>query len=83
MLWHALDGIAESQGAPFAGALIGGICRRLRTNALAGGEGGWFCLEACEYDRTFLQLSPRGAIITNVEEDHLDCYGSLENIERA
>ncbi len=83
MLWHALDGIAEQLGAPLPGALVGGICRRLRTNALAGGDGGWFCAEACEYDRTFLNLRPRGAIVTNVEEDHLDCYGSLANIERA
>ena len=83
MLWHALDGIGELLGAPVPGALIGGIDRRLRSNALAGGEGGFFCVEACEYDRTFLRLSPYGAIVTNVEEDHLDYYGDAAAIRRA
>jgi len=83
LLWYALEGLADALGGPVAGALIGGLDRRLETNALAGSADGWFCLEACEYDRTFLNLSPRGAIVTNVEEDHLDCYGTLENIHRA
>ncbi len=83
MLWHALEGIAAGLGGPTAGALIGGICRRIATNAVAGSPDGFFCLEACEYDRTFLRLSPRGAAITNVEEDHLDYYGSLEAIRNA
>ena len=83
MLWYALEGIAEQHGGAVAGALVGGICSRLRTNALAGSHGGWFCVEACEYDRTFLRLSPRGAIVTNVEEDHLDYYGSLSAIYTA
>jgi len=83
MLWHALEGIEELLRGPVAGALIGGICRRLRTNALSGSTGGWFCMEACEYDRTFLKLSPRAAVITNVEEDHLDYYGTLAAIHGA
>ena len=83
MLWHALDGIGEALPAPVSGALIGGIDRRLRTSALAGGEGGYFCVEACEYDRTFLRLSPHGAIVTNVEEDHLDYYGDAAAIRDA
>src|SRR6185295_6642645 len=58
-------------------------CRRLRTNALAGHERGLFCVEACEYDRSFLHLSPFGAIVTNVEEDHLDYYGTFGAIKEA
>jgi len=83
MLWHALEGVEEKLRGPVAGALIGGICRRLRTNALAGSTGGWFCVEACEYDRSFLKLSPQAAVITNVEEDHLDYYGTLDAIHGA
>jgi len=83
MLWHALEGIGGALGTPVPGALVGGLCRRMRTNALAGSRGGWFCVEACEYDRTFLQLLPRGAIATNVEEDHLDYYGSRRAIHEA
>jgi UDP-N-acetylmuramate--alanine ligase len=65
------------------GALIGGNCRLLGLNATAPGTAGWFAVEACEYDRSFLHLAPRGAAITNVEEDHLDYYGSLAAIEKA
>ena len=83
MLWHALEGVGEELRSPVSGALIGGICRRLDTNALAGSRGGWFCVEACEYDRTFLHLSPRAALITNVEGDHLDYYGSIEAVREA
>src|SRR5262245_44279453 len=83
MLWHALEGIGARLRAPVTGALIGGTCRRLRPNALAGHKGGLFCVEACEYDRSFLQLAPLGAIVTNVEEDHLDYYGSFGAIKEA
>jgi UDP-N-acetylmuramate--alanine ligase len=83
MLWHALEGLGARLKAPVTGALIGGACRRLRTNALAGHKGGLFCVEACEYDRSFLQLAPLGAIVTNVEEDHLDYYGTFGAIKEA
>jgi len=89
MLWHTLEGIGDELGSsvagalPVAGALIGGLDRRLGTNALAGGPGGFFCVEACEYDRTFLRLSPHAAIVTNVEEDHLDYYGDASAIRGA
>lgn len=80
LLWHALEGIGEELNAPVSAALVGGVCRRLQTNALAGNQDGWFCLEACEYDRTFLNLAPFGAAITNVEAEHLDYYGTLEAV---
>src|SRR5262249_41226187 len=60
-----------------------GACRTLGTNAVAPEAGGWFAVEACEYDRTFLNLEPEGAIVTNVEADHLDYYGNLQSIEEA
>lgn len=82
MLLHALrEQAAGAQDAP--GALIGGNCRLLQTNALVPGADGWFVVEACEYDRSFLQLAPAGAIVTNVDEDHLDYYGTRAAIEEA
>jgi len=80
MLVYALVGLRLERGSdrlppPSPGALIGGLCPQLETNALCGEEGGWFVAEACEYDRSFLHLRPRGAAITNVEPDHLDYYG--------
>ncbi len=91
MLFWALRGIAAlaAESAPGAlsralpGAVIGGACRTLRANAVAPGELGWFACEACEYDRSFLNLEPEGAIVTNIEADHLDYYGSLEAIQEA
>jgi UDP-N-acetylmuramate--alanine ligase len=85
MLHYALRGVCEAagRGAPSPGALIGGACRTLGVNAVPGAPGAWFACEACEYDRSFLQLSPEGAIVTNVEPDHLDYYGSFDAIEHA
>jgi len=44
------------------------------------GDGPHFVVEACEYDRSFLNLRPKSAAILNIEEDHLDCYGNLQAI---
>ena len=83
MLYHALRGIALELNGPKPGALVGGVCQREETNAIPPEDGGGFAVEACEYDRSFLQLNPRGAIITNLEADHLDYYGTIEAIEGA
>ncbi len=94
MLHHALAGIhaelGDELGIAAPGALVGGLDaslaqpgERLGTNAVAGGADGWFTVESCEYDRSFLQLEPFGAILTNVEADHLDYYGDLAAIEAA
>jgi UDP-N-acetylmuramate--alanine ligase len=82
MLWHALAGLAAEEH-PRPGMLVGGVSRALGTNAGAGDPDGWFAVEACEYDRSFLQLAPQGATISNVEADHLDYYGDLDAIKNA
>jgi UDP-N-acetylmuramate--alanine ligase len=47
------------------------------------GEGKHFVAEACEFDRSFLNLCPTYAAILNIEEDHLDCYENLPAIVEA
>ena len=47
------------------------------------GKGSYFVAEACEFDRSFLKLAPRMAIVTNIEEDHLDYFESLKDIKSA
>jgi UDP-N-acetylmuramate--alanine ligase len=42
-----------------------------------------FVVEADEYDKSFLALTPQVAVINNVEADHLECYGSVELLEDA
>lgn len=62
--------------------MIGGEVRDLATNAMPG-EGPHFVVEADEYDRAFLNYHPYIAVVTNIEPDHLDIYGSFEELERA
>ena len=47
------------------------------------GDGGYFVAEACEYDRSFLNLKPRIAAILNIEQDHLDYYKNEKEIVEA
>ncbi len=61
--------------------LIGAVVEGYDTNG-RDGRGGYFVCEADESDGSFLYLDPHVAVITNIEEDHLDHYGSLENIEK-
>ncbi len=61
--------------------LIGGIVEEYGTNG-RNGQGGYFVCEADESDGSFLFLRPSIEVVTNIEADHLDHYGSLENIEK-
>ena len=47
---------------------------------LRAGAGDLYVVEADEYDRSFLELKPAVAVVTNVEADHLDTYGALEGV---
>lgn len=60
--------------------LIGGEVDGFNTNAVDG-AGPHYVVEADESDGSFLQLTPRVAIITNIEADHLDHYGTLKAVE--
>jgi len=50
---------------------------------LRAGAGDLYVVEADEYDRSFLELKPAVAVVTNVEADHLDTYGALEGVVNA
>jgi len=63
-------------------SLIGGEVKNIGGNYLAG-DGEYLVAEACEYDRSFLDLHPHIAIITNIEEDHLDYYRDINEIKDA
>ncbi|MBI2723599.1 MAG: UDP-N-acetylmuramate--L-alanine ligase [Chloroflexi bacterium] len=62
--------------------LIGGEVRSLRSNAAAG-DGRYIVVEADEYDRAFLSYTPDVAVVLNVEPDHLDIYGTAEEVQSA
>ena len=59
--------------------VVGGQVHILGTNARLG-KGDYLVAEADEYDRSFLELTPVVAVITNIEADHLDTYRDLEDI---
>jgi len=62
--------------------MVGGEPIDLGTNAMPG-DGDYFVVEADEYDRAFLAYRPHVALVTNVEPDHLDIYGSFEELQAA
>ena len=47
------------------------------------GKSKYFVVEACEYERSFLNLKPKLSVITNIEADHLDYYKDLNDIQDA
>ena len=59
--------------------VVGGTVPQLHGGSRSG-AGPAFVAEACEYDRSFHNLHPTIACITNIEADHLDCYGTIEKI---
>ncbi len=62
--------------------LIGGDVNEIGSNAVWD-RGEWLVVEADESDGAFLALAPEVAVITNVEADHLDHYGSFEALRSA
>ncbi|ACT58096.1 UDP-N-acetylmuramate--L-alanine ligase [Hirschia baltica] len=60
----------------------GGIVNAYGSNAKAG-AGDWMVLEADESDGTFTKLSPTAAIVTNIDPEHMEHYGSMENLRAA
>ncbi len=62
--------------------IVGGIVKNYGSNNLLG-SGKYIVVEADEFDRSFLTLSPIIAGITNIEADHLDCYSDLEGVKNA
>lgn len=87
-------GIAGSHGKTTTTAMLGKILAQthLDPTVLIGGRavesdsggqlgmGDIMIAEADEYDRSFLKMFPTIAVITNIEEDHLDCYDGLDDL---
>lgn len=63
-------------------AFLGGISENLKSNFILGNSE-WMVAEADEYDRSFLTLNPYYSIITSVDADHLDIYGTEESMQES
>ncbi|MFH2010543.1 MAG: UDP-N-acetylmuramate--L-alanine ligase [bacterium] len=62
--------------------VIGGKLNSLGTNAILG-QGPYMVVEADESDGSFLKLSPTIAVVTNIDPEHMEHYGTLERLEDA
>lgn len=78
----SMTGIVVTEGGFDPTIIVGGKVTVFGSNAVVG-EGDIIVIEADEYDRTFLRLTPSLAVITNIEADHLDIYKDLEDIKGA
>ncbi|MCB0702219.1 MAG: UDP-N-acetylmuramate--L-alanine ligase [Candidatus Kapaibacterium sp.] len=60
--------------------LVGGRLQDFGGTNARLGKGKWIVVEADEYDRSFLQLTPTIAVVNNIEADHLDIYSDINDI---
>ncbi|MFP6598436.1 MAG: UDP-N-acetylmuramate--L-alanine ligase [Candidatus Hydrogenedentota bacterium] len=65
-----------------ATSIVGGILHRSGTNA-RWGAGEYIVAEADEHDGSFLRLHPTIGVVTNIDTEHLEYYGTLDNLKRA
>lgn len=78
----SMTGMVLTEGDFDPTVIVGGRVHGYGSNARIG-EGEFLVLEADEYDRTFLELTPSIAVVTNIESEHLDCYKNLDDIKQA
>ncbi len=78
----AMLAVAARASGRDVGYVLGGETADLSRHAARGADP-WLILEADEYGRAFHHYTPRVAVITNVEPDHLDYYGTVEQLEAA
>ncbi|RPG80305.1 MAG: UDP-N-acetylmuramate--L-alanine ligase [Crocinitomicaceae bacterium TMED114] len=67
-------------------AFLGGVAKGFDSNLLLAGQGHdapWVVVEADEFDRSFLTLHPKHAVITSTDADHLDIYGDAAALHRS
>jgi UDP-N-acetylmuramate--alanine ligase len=63
--------------------IVGGRLHGLAGSNARLGKGEFIVVEADEFDRSFLSITPTIAVLTTLETDHLDCYRDLEDIKSA
>ena len=63
-------------------AFLGGVSKNFDSNLVLG-AGRRLAVEADEFDRSFLQLTPNVAVVTSADADHLDIYGTHEAVKEA
>jgi len=62
-------------------AFLGAISKNLDSNLVVSNTSQWAVMEADEFDRSFLHLSPSLALVTSMDPDHLDVYGAEDQLK--
>lgn len=78
----SLTALVLDEGGLDPTIVIGGKLKNLKTSARLG-RGEYMVAEADESDGSFLKLSPVITVVTNIDNDHLDYYGDMENLKTA
>jgi UDP-N-acetylmuramate--alanine ligase len=71
------------EGALDPTVIVGGKLSGLGGTNARLGHGDFIVVEADEFDRSFLSLTPTIAVLTTLDTDHLDCYRDIEDIKKA
>lgn len=80
----ALIGLTLIEAGLDPTVLVGEKLKEFGNQAVRIGKSKYFVLEACEYDRSFLDLAPDVAVLTNIDLEHLDTYpGGMNEIKEA
>jgi UDP-N-acetylmuramate--alanine ligase len=79
----SMVGLVLMEGGVDPTVIVGGRLRGLAGSNARLGQGDFIVVEADEFDRSFLSITPTIAVLTTLETDHLDCYRDLEDIKAA
>ncbi|MDR2708596.1 MAG: UDP-N-acetylmuramate--L-alanine ligase [Elusimicrobiota bacterium] len=78
----SMTALVLAQGGLDPTIVVGGRLKNLNTSARLG-RGQYLVAEADESDGSFLSLSPAVTVVTNIDNDHLDYYHTMENLKEA
>lgn len=79
----SMIGLVLMEGGVDPTVIVGGRLSGLGGSNARLGHGDWTVVEADEFDRSFLTLSPTIAVVTNIEREHLDIYAGLDDLKRS
>lgn len=79
----ALTAHLLASGGVGCNAFLGGVATNYQSNLLLDASSDLTVVEADEFDRSFLTLSPTYAVITSMDADHLDIYGDAHHVEES
>ncbi len=77
-----MAGLVVNRGGFDPTIIVGGKVAVFGSNAVAG-KGDIIVIEADEYDRAFLRLTPSIAVITSIDEEHLDIYADIDDLKES